>query len=970
MVAGPTALLYVARSQGMLDSLASVALWSTWTLLVSGLIVEIVEAVAGRRGRSTALPHIGGPLRLVARWLVGSVVAAWGIFALPGTATARPALPAGDVSPATSTKLASTPAEEQSLPAASLPARPADDTDEGTSEEDGTGSAAAGDEAQAIEVTVAQGDSFWALAERELADAWGRVPTDSEVAPYWQGYIDGNLDRLLPPGDPDVIYADQVFAPPTVPGDPTVEQPAAEAGDDAPDSSDTPEPTDEEPTGEEAAPADEAPAEDGVTGSDGTPPEASDDATTAPTAPDNAAAPPPETPDAATAPSGSGTGEPNAPQQPAAESLAHADDQEGGSSLRSALAPAGGLALGGALLMLHRRRRAQQRHRRRGDRLVPPGSQLQASEEELIGTADEDSALRLDATMRAAAAGAGSNGLPALRWVEASPHATMLVLESRLPAPAWFSPRAGNGWLSTAATEDLEAQGASVAAPTPTLVPVGATSWGSKALIELESSGVVTLMGPDGAVQGLLRALALSAATSPWSERTKVVLVGIGGEMGGLPWVSQASFGAALDQAEAHLQRLTEALSQQGCETTAQARASGPPSEDWDPLVVLSAVRPDQPELRRRLRELAAQPHRGVAVVTVAPSDAVLPGRALTIHRNGSMRVDGIDQVVWPQSLEEASCEGLVQLLDHAGRRDDAVYTPVSRSPAASSSSPTEDRADEASDDPARLGIDGLLEDVEVLIRVLGEVEAVRGPGPRWGEKLVATRLKALEAVTYLAARQQPITQEELERSLFPDEADAARRIQSTMKAARSLVGAGLVSAPGDSTYEMSDAVTTDYVLFAELAAQADETDDAHLAARLLTEALDLVQGEPFTGLGRTYTWVEAHRQTITAEVVDAADELAEVRLALGDWRSAEWAARKGLLASPCEERLYRILMRVAQAAGPGRSGARHVFDQLCEAMRDPRRGVAPEDSLHPETLELLEELTGTRPERTSVEAQ
>jgi DNA-binding SARP family transcriptional activator len=558
----------------------------------------------------------------------------------------------------------------------------------------------------------------------------------------------------------------------------------------------------------------------------------------------------------------------------------------------------------------------------------------------------------------------------------------MLIFESLAPAPEGFKLKTRNSWLATGTIEDMEARGEATAPPAPTLLPIGATSPDSEALIELEASGVLTLEGPEEETLDLLRALALSAASSPWSQRTQVVLVGIGGEMTELPWVSQASLEGALDRAEAHVGQVSAALEPLGCETTTQARARVPQSEAWDPLVIVSAVRPDDAGIRLRLRELIAQPRRGVSVVTLAPRNAVLPARSLVIEDDGSMRADGIDQVVWPRLLDEANSEGMVQLLGQAGQLGDEAFTLASSSttgdgppddsppdsgPAPADSSPAAAPVEPSG--PSRLGLEVVLDDVEVLVRVLGEVVAVRRPGLPSEEKLIPSRHKVLETATYLAARQQPVAAGELERSLFPNDRDPAARVTASVDAARSLLGDDLVLGPTDGAYEVSDRVTTDYGLFAELTAQADETDDAHRAAWLLTEALDLVRGEPFTGVGQGYAWVAAHREVIISEVVDAAEELAEVRLALGDWRSAEWAARQGLRAFPTDERLYRLLMRVAQAAGRGTSGVRDLVDQLQEAMRDPKRGVAGEDSLHPETIELMQELTGAGLEPAGADA-
>jgi hypothetical protein len=64
------------------------------------------------------------------------------------------------------------------------------------------------------EVVVAAGDHLWGIAERTVAQRLGRTPTDAEIAPYWSKLIDANRDRLAT-GDPDLIFAGQVFRLPS-----------------------------------------------------------------------------------------------------------------------------------------------------------------------------------------------------------------------------------------------------------------------------------------------------------------------------------------------------------------------------------------------------------------------------------------------------------------------------------------------------------------------------------------------------------------------------------------------------------------------------------------------------------------------------------------------------------------------------------------------------------------------------------
>ena len=80
--------------------------------------------------------------------------------------------------------------------------------------------------AEATEWTAGPGDHLWHVAETTLAGAWGRAPSDAEVAPYWQQVVDANRDGLPDPGNPDLILPGQVLRVPPPPPPP----PPAPAG--------------------------------------------------------------------------------------------------------------------------------------------------------------------------------------------------------------------------------------------------------------------------------------------------------------------------------------------------------------------------------------------------------------------------------------------------------------------------------------------------------------------------------------------------------------------------------------------------------------------------------------------------------------------------------------------------------------------------------------------------------------------
>lgn len=65
--------------------------------------------------------------------------------------------------------------------------------------------------------TVVAGDHFWGVAEREVARRLGRTPDEEEVASWWRELVTINRDRLVDPGNPDLILPGQVmrYPPPT-----------------------------------------------------------------------------------------------------------------------------------------------------------------------------------------------------------------------------------------------------------------------------------------------------------------------------------------------------------------------------------------------------------------------------------------------------------------------------------------------------------------------------------------------------------------------------------------------------------------------------------------------------------------------------------------------------------------------------------------------------------------------------------
>jgi hypothetical protein len=68
--------------------------------------------------------------------------------------------------------------------------------------------------------TVGPGDHFWSVAEKTLAAAWNRAPSDAETGPYWRDLVAANRPVLKDRDNPDLLFPGQVLTVPTPPSPP------------------------------------------------------------------------------------------------------------------------------------------------------------------------------------------------------------------------------------------------------------------------------------------------------------------------------------------------------------------------------------------------------------------------------------------------------------------------------------------------------------------------------------------------------------------------------------------------------------------------------------------------------------------------------------------------------------------------------------------------------------------------------
>ena len=510
-------------------------------------------------------------------------------------------------------------------------------------------------------------------------------------------------------------------------------------------------------------------------------------------------------------------------------------------------------------------------------------------------------------------------------------------------------------------------------APAPLLATVGRGSDGP-VMVNLESLGSLVVHGDPRSAEAVVRGLAVELATSYWSGQFAVDLVGFGSELERFEGV--ASFGDVATLIRELCRRRiigTEQLRSVEYSSFAQARLAEA-SESWDPLVVICGPEVSEADLGELL-EVAADPQLGMVVVAIGDrTEAQHSVRLVGDERSSSLGLLG--SVVFPQQVAPDELEEIGDLLDTAANRQavlssdepyvnlpiplphpdigaadltDGLTTPAAptvavhgrrplsgglRSDVVGSSGVSATRTSAV--DPAR--------EAEVEVAVLGPLE-IRGAARNF------TRAWALELVVYLALHPRGVSNEAWATALWPDRLMAPSTLHSTASVARRSLGRaedGSDHLPrSHGRLVLSQTVGTDWHRFVALA-DSDRHEDWR-------GALDLVRGRPFEGL-RSTDWpiLEGIGPAIEAAVVDLSGRLAGAYLRLGDANGAEWAARRGLVVSPYDERLYRMLMRAADVGG-NPAGVDAVMAELITLVADD---IEPLDAVHPSTMDLYRQLS------------
>ncbi|WP_405938226.1 hypothetical protein OG338_17525 [Streptomyces sp. NBC_00726] len=537
---------------------------------------------------------------------------------------------------------------------------------------------------------------------------------------------------------------------------------------------------------------------------------------------------------------------------------------------------------------------------------VPTGAAADAQDALLVG-ADPEAVRFLNRALRglSASLAAESRPLPVVHaaWLsEGELHLQLGRPEARPPAPWQEGKDPGVWYVERSATGTYE--NGDTVSPYPGLVSLG-TREGSRLLLNLESvPGLVSLTGAPQDRAAVLASIAAELATSGWSDRMTVTLVGFGEELRALAPTRLRhleGLDGLLEVMEAETRQRRGALGAAGHDSVLTGRTGHVQNHRWAPHLVLLTAEPTEAQAAR-LTELASDAGRLGIGYLVSTGSAQVPGAVwqLDVTPDGRLLAPLLGLDLKAQMLPRVQHDAVIQLFAQAEPGHDP-------GPGPSSAPFLVDITERGR--PA------------VYARLVGAYELI-GLDPPDSERSVLLH----EALALLLLHREGVHPQVLAASLWPRGVTADVR-DALVERMREWLGDDPDGTPrlrlddaGRLTLAVS--VVSDLDVLRSLHHEATRGRGAGNAAvreRLLTDALGLVRGPLLAGRpeGR-YGWL-AH-EIIDAQlpllVADVALALSEHHLGQGQPEPAVAALTVALSPSQGDERLWNELLRATHATG------------------------------------------------------
>jgi nucleoid-associated protein YgaU len=760
---------------------------------------------------------------------------------------------------------------------------------------------------------VRKGDHFWGIAEATLADAWGRQPTDAEIVPFWRELVEANTDRLLPPGDPDLIYPGQQFTVPPPPADPDgredertaapssdSDESAQHSGADIPAVDAPPRP--EADSVDRGGPSADSRWRAAIEGDDlhsTTPPEASTQGDGWRAAIEGR--------DAAVA------------EDPADRSEPEDDDEA-----RTALGASAGLAAGvaattllaaGVVATIRWRRRTALQQRGPGMRLPTPLPEVDEEVARLDAAAATDRPLE---DLTALLCSIPSDVHPVL--VRASDHGEVTLFfdeQHPLPEPPtpWTLADDGTdgpvGWRAS-----LGGMGVDRSFGLPLLVTLG-RSGTSTLLANIATMGVLGVKGSPQEGRRRLRAMSLEVATSRISVPVEVAIAG-DERLASLDRVRHID--DPTDEVELAMDEIEEGVvvDDRTPRLLVCHHNSAPPTIPADLTGMVGAVATGQDAGGQWVLLVEDEDTGRLQLPDGGTVQLALPDVDPEVIDDELTRIDQTPDVIAGDSEADVAAE--------------KVDPSTNGHPAVRTARPTE---------PAWCEV-----------RLLGPVEVSRD-----GKPLDGLPPRALEMLLYLVTHPGGVPKERLDNVMWAGRSTGGgtQRVTSALTKLRGTLGDGpdgsllVPRRLGDEPIDLSSHVGCDLDrALAHLGLAEDLPGD--LRAREVAAALELVRGEPFEG--KAYSWATDIEQRAIVRLQDAAVEAARQLRDAGELEAADRVIEQGLRMLDPNGWLYLERAELERLRGHPEQPPR-IFEHYRRKLADDADEIAGTVASPPPEIEL-----------------
>ncbi len=509
----------------------------------------------------------------------------------------------------------------------------------------------------------------------------------------------------------------------------------------------------------------------------------------------------------------------------------------------------------------------------------------------------------------------------------------------------------------------------------PGLLTVGVAEDGGYLLIDLEHLRVTTVDGPADLADLVLATAAAELTTSQLAGWYDLILAGFP-ELEAVDGrsTSCASLAEALDLVASKAVALRRRLGHADRADIRWRRLADPGDEDWALTLLISRTAPTTGEMAMLL-DLASDPGGIAALVpggTDVPEGHPAPASfrlAADPARPGGIvgHVAPLHADVWPQPLTRDEYEALGSLFATAAdlrdvAADEPPYDGSSWPPAPGliglEQPPAADLADPGDPPPAQPEPDIPAsadhpddpgQPDSLRIGVMGTFTVNGSPAalqPAQSQLILALALNGQDGLSnaqlcYLLGADPD----------HPKPSDSLRQliVRTRRQLGRAADGREWIEHLGAGQYALHPDAKFDWADFEELSERGLQDRDRGC----LRDALALIRGKPFTGC--YHWWLDlAFTETVRAQIVDAAEMLAELELAAGDPSASARAARTGLSGDTAAEQLWRAVMRAEHAAG-NLAGVREAWSRCLDTMAD----IAADGEPHPDTAALYQQLIG-----------